>query len=83
MNESTLEILVTLKLGKQKTSFEENSTYSPIYALCRTASVFLLRFFFSPFLYFLLSSAFTLQFQNVRTEKEELETQLLRRAGTK
>ena len=78
MNESMQEILVTFKLGKQKTTFEQNSTYPyTVQNSFSLSSSFLL------FLYFLLSSAFTLQFQKVRTEKEELETQLLSRAGTK
>ena len=81
MNENTKEILVTFKLSKQKTTFEQNSKYPVLFMHC--AEQLQSFFFFSPFLYFLLSSAFTLQFQKVRTEKEELETQLLSRAGTK
>ena len=74
-------ILVTFALGKQNTPFEQNSTYPVLFIQCAEQPQSF--FFFSLFLYFLLSSAFTLQFQKVRTEKEELETQLLSRAGTK
>ena len=81
ISESMQEIVVTFKLGKQITPFKQNFTYPVLCMLC--AEQLQSFFFFSPFLYFLLSSAFTLQFQKVRTEKEELETQLLSRAGTK